>query len=427
MYEPWDEAIDPELSDAIHATAVAGVVHLIAPSTHLNSYFRSDVNPLDNNDIDLLVLANSPRNCPTTGTYTLVSQSYDLYELPLIFSAGNHAVFCEPTHPGQYGTIPRGKQSSKNGIILGATDNDLLVMGESTKGPTEDGRIAPTFVIPSENIFTICPLGYCEWEFGGTTFSAAGLGGISSLLLEQYRSIINDQTATLSSADLRALLAATATDLGRVGPDYQYGFGLIDGRRAADALPNLYKGETDGGNEPLESITIPVTDNTDQLNVALAWSDVPFHPMGFKLEDDELITTTVLINDLELRVTAPDGITHYPLILEPDSPTTPASEGVDSLNTIEQIVIDTPQAGDWVVSVTFNGRIITDSQVGDGVTDRPQQYSVAYMTTPADSSTPLLVSLTPLSTSATTIVQMLPLIMLLSIASYWSLRRQYHR
>ena len=67
----------------------------------------------------------------------------------------------------------------------------------------------------------------------GTSFSAAEIGGIVALILER-----NDG---LTPVKVRAILQATAKDLGPKGPDVMFGAGLADAYAAlmAESTPAL--------------------------------------------------------------------------------------------------------------------------------------------------------------------------------------------
>ena len=52
----------------------------------------------------------------------------------------------------------------------------------------------------------------------------------------------------------------------------------------------------------------------------------------------------VLINDLDLRIVDPGGVTNYPFVLDPGSPAAAAGYGDNRLDNVEQVLIDTPLA-----------------------------------------------------------------------------------
>src|SRR5262249_12564552 len=100
---------------------------------------------------------------------------------------------------------------------------------------------------------------------------------------------------------------------------------------------------------------------TSQLKVMLYWNDPAAAPFAVK----------TLVNDLDLTVTGPDAVTHHPLILNfsPANVTNNAVEGIDTLNNIEQVVINNPPPGDFTVTVQ-----------GTSIPSGAQDFFVAYET-----------------------------------------------
>src|SRR3569832_2983408 len=64
--------------------------------------------------------------------------------------------------------------------------------------------------------------------------AAPVVSGAIALLVERYRAVTGGVTPTPQL--IRALLAETAVDLGFLGPDYAYGWGLMDARAALEVI-----------------------------------------------------------------------------------------------------------------------------------------------------------------------------------------------
>ena len=75
----------------------------------------------------------------------------------------------------------------------------------------------------------------------GTSMAAPNVTGTSLLLLEHY---VNEFAAWPFSATQKGILIHTATDAGNTGPDYTYGWGLVD---AADAAEFITAAAEDSG------------------------------------------------------------------------------------------------------------------------------------------------------------------------------------
>ncbi len=91
----------------------------------------------------------------------------------------------------------------------------------------------------------------------------------------------------------------------------------------------------------------------------LCWTDYPAAPYA----------ATALVNNLDLTVTDPGAVVHHPLILNPDPAHVGdvAVEGIDTLNNIEQVVINNPAAGAFTIAVN-----------GTDVPQGPQSYAITW-------------------------------------------------
>jgi serine protease AprX len=104
----------------------------------------------------------------------------------------------------------------------------------SSRGPTADGRIKPDVVAPGQHIVTVsgrstetsAPFSLREYRrISGTSFSAPIVSGACALLLQLH--------PQWTPADVAQALRSTATDLGPVGADTLFGWGMIDVAKAA--------------------------------------------------------------------------------------------------------------------------------------------------------------------------------------------------
>jgi hypothetical protein len=147
----------------------------------------------------------------------------------------------------------------------------------------------------------------------------------------------------------------TTTSL--VGPDYVFGYGLLQAEEAFGLLRHTVQHEISHGwvehrvNIGSDS---QLVDNagTKQLRVTLVWDD-PAYYNGMPPRD----ITGYLQNDIDLEVIGPDGQRHLPWVLDASSGNEgePASrrscpqyfcvmrDHRDHENTIEQVVVDVPK------------------------------------------------------------------------------------
>jgi hypothetical protein len=70
------------------------------------------------------------------------------------------------------------------------------------------------------------------------------------------------------------------------------------------------------------------------------------------------------------------GATYLPWLLDPDNPSAPAVKGVDDINPIEQVLVNSPMAGTWTLHVK-----------GTLVPEGPQTYSVVVNQIPLEETT----------------------------------------
>ncbi len=263
-------------------------------------------------------------------------------ELTHVFSAGNDRGVCGMT----YGTMG-GR--SKNVIYVGAVDKTGALAQFSSMGPMDDGRLAPTICAKGVDVYsTLAGNGY--EPSNGTSMSCPMVTGHLSLLTERYHQLHNG--ANPKSQLLRALVANTADDLGNTGPDFEYGYGLLNANAALGVMEaeQYTLGELlAGGNEAKQKINVPA--GCKQLRVMLVWND----PVG--ANKDYAWGEAVLKNDLDLKLTQGAQV-YLPWVLDHKNPKALAQRKEDHLNNIEQVTIDNPSQGEYEVVVAGANKIV---------------------------------------------------------------------
>ena len=133
---------------------------------------------------------------------------------------------------------------------------------------------------------------------------------------------------------------------------------LIQSNFSSDSLPHIKEPILNDG----DNIETPVVvDGTQPLKVTLTWTDPPAAPNPASLNP----TNRALINDLDLRVIAPNGTTNLPWVLNPDLVQRRASvraaaatTGDDSINNVEQVLVTNVTSGTYLVRVNHKGHLL---------------------------------------------------------------------
>ncbi len=295
----------------------------------------------------------------TSTTVTVDTQMNTLPNLLHVFSAGNsNNSNCGYGAGNQWGNITGGHKQGKNVIATANVFFDGSLVSSSSRGPAHDGRIKPDISANGQNQISTAPdHGYLT--FGGTSGAAPGIAGISAQLYQAYSEANGGDLPDGSL--IKAVLLNTANDAGNVGPDFKFGWGIVNALRAGILIEegrHLSDNVTQGGSN---THTINVPAGTAQVRFMVHWND-PAATVG---------ASPALVNDLDLTVTDPSSNVLEPWILDstpnPTALDTPATTGVDRLNNVEQVLINAPAAGNYDVTID-----------GFNVPVGPQEYFVVY-------------------------------------------------
>jgi len=326
----------------------------MAPSAHLIDQWFSDVvvnAPVYLTDYNMPVTNNSyysaDMGCAGNQVYNLLSYYADDQALGLnqsvlhVFAAGNDGGYSCSGYPNSFGTIKSGWQVAKNVITVGAIDQaNYQIASFSSRGPVLDGRIKPEIVANGFATISTYPFDSYATNYG-TSMAAPVVTGVTALLQQSYRK--NHSGATAQSSLIKGILCNSALDLGNPGPDYTFGFGMLNAKKAVEVLENnQYFSGTLASNGSTESHSISVPTGVRRLKVMLVWADPP----------GGINSATEIVNDLDLTVTDPSLINHLPFVLNPQNVTANATTGIDRINNIEQVVIDNPQPGSYSLNAS---------------------------------------------------------------------------
>jgi len=270
-------------------------------------------------------------------------------KLVFVFSAGNSGTATTTT--GNYAGIAGvanltgSFKMAKNIITVGAIDSLGNVVGPSSKGPAYDGRIKPEMVAYGED---------------GSSGAAALVSGTALVLQQAYKN--NTAGALPSSALVKAVLLNSCDDVAANGIDFTSGFGSLNAYKAAEGMSTQKYFTGAVSNNSAQTFTIAIPPNISKAKCTLVWNDAPANANDFKAVKNDL--------DLQLKSTASSQV-WLPWVLNSfahkDSLSLLPVRKRDSLNTIEQVSIDNPVAGNYTVTVN-----------GFNVSTGSQPFAIAY-------------------------------------------------
>ncbi|WP_452227239.1 S8 family serine peptidase [Lacinutrix cladophorae] len=331
-------------------------------TNYVASFLDPETTTLINNGS--VQITNSSYGDGCNDGYTTISNTVDAQinttpSLLHVFSTGNSGTSnCGYGAGSGWGNITGGHKQGKNVIATANTYFDGTLATSSSHGPATDGRIKPDITAHGQDQESAAENNTYQ-TFGGTSGAAPGIAGVSAQLYEAYADL--NGGALPESALIKATLLNTANDYGNIGPDFSFGWGMVNGLQAVKLIEQgryINSTVTQGVNN---NHLMYVPANTAQIRFMVYWSDEAAAPAA----------SPALVNDLDLVVTAPGGATHLPWVLDttPNAAalSTPATTGVDRLNNMEQVLINNPTAGAYNINIA-----------GFNVPIGPQKYYVVY-------------------------------------------------
>ncbi|MDC0204889.1 S8 family serine peptidase, partial [Flavobacteriales bacterium] len=328
-------------------------------SSSNNNYY--DVPTIYQNN-DVMITSKSYSNGCNAG-YTSLAKDLDeqinLYpSLIHVFSAGNDGSSdCSYGAGNGWGNVTGGHKQAKNVI---ATANLTEVGGlasSSSRGPAADGRIKPDIGAKGTSVYSpVSP--YIYDTYTGTSMACPGIAGIMAQLYQGYKEL-NSQNPP--SALMKCMLLNSADDIGNPGPDFKHGWGEVNVFKAVKILEanNYLSDSISQGDNRMHSISIPT--GIKQVKIMTYWHD----------KEASTNASIALVNNLNTYITDPNGSVYYPWVLDetPNSSNLDqnAVRGIDDLNNMEQVTINNPIAGTYILSV-----------YGFTIPFGPQEYYVTY-------------------------------------------------
>lgn len=244
----------------------------------------------------------------------------------------------------------------KNAYVIGATNDPPggSIAGFSSRGPTDDGRLIPHFCangvgVTSTYSSSSSSSNSLYASLDGTSMSGPSACGSLVLISQLYDREMNNRFLAPDAG--RAIVALTAIDMGNAGPDYRYGFGIVDCKRACDLIladessggRHIVRGQVrQGGMVEYDCV---VTSSATPLRVVCSWLDLP----------GTTGAGTKLVNDLDLELVAPNGSTvHFPyrgLTATGSQTHVWTQTAANRRDNIELASVTSPATGIWKIRV----------------------------------------------------------------------------
>jgi hypothetical protein len=296
---------------------------------------------------------------------------------------------------------------AKNILTVGAISDipggwtapgDVVMSSFSNWGPTDDGRIKPDLVANGIALYSATDEGDTNYlTISGTSMSAPNATGSINLLNQYYKSL--NGGAVPRSATIKALLLHTCDEAGvHDGPDYSFGWGLMNTEAAAEVLTRdtlddclreltLSQGQT-------ETVLL-YSDGSAPASATICWNDPAGSEAPYALDP----TNLNLVNDLDLRIErVSDDAVFSPWILDPANPAAAASTGDNFRDNVEQVEIAMPQAGWYRIEVSHKANLAGSqdySLVFSGLTPTAPDPEIHVAVTSAAGLTPVSVHCRP--------------------------------
>ncbi|MBL6445189.1 S8 family peptidase [Fulvivirga sp. 29W222] len=265
-----------------------------------------------------------------------------------IFSAGNNGIGTDTigTYKGVegYANLTGNFKMAKNILTVSAVDTLYNTDPYVSKGPAYDGRVKPEIA---------------AYSTVGSSSSAALVSGLAVILQQAYQ-LKNVQTP--DAALIKGVLMNSADDVGPKGIDFLSGYGSVNADRALKTInaDQFLTGSISDSQK--ETLNIDVPANVKNLKVMLIWNDPAASANA----------STALINDLDLTLKhQSSGDSWMPWVLNSyphkDSLVQLPRRKPDHLNNVEQVTLESPQAGIYEISID-----------GFNVVDGPQKFFIVY-------------------------------------------------
>lgn len=252
----------------------------------------------------------------------------------------------------------------------------------SSWGPADDGRIKPDIAANGVSLYSTTSGSNSSYGTkSGTSMSSPNTTGVATLLQKHYRNTHGGSSMT--AASLKGLITTTASEAGEhTGPDYKFGWGLLNAEKAAQVITRDNAGESviqektlNGG----DTFTRDITLGDQSAKITIAWTDPAGNPVSAQLDPRD----PMLVNDLDLKVKGPNDQVFYPWSLDPDNPDAAATNnGENDVDNVEQVFIENPTPGQYTLIIDHEGSLTNGAQdysiIIDNIGDQKKVHFSGY-------------------------------------------------
>jgi len=271
---------------------------------------------------------------------------------------------------------------AKNILTIGAVNpipggytqpSDVVLADFSSWGPSGDGRIKPDLVADGINVLSSISTADNAYDiFSGTSMATPAAAGSAFLLQELYSRLHGGAANFMRAATLKGLLIHTADEAGLYpGPDYKFGWGLINMQKAASVITSdtsaardqmIVENSLDNTTHGADSITV-VASGKQPLTATISWTD-PAGTPATNITANFQDTVRKLVNDLDIRITdLAGGNTYLPWILDPKNRPAAATTGDNIRDNVEKIEVDSLIPGkSYKIKVSHKGTLARSGQ-----------------------------------------------------------------
>ncbi len=240
--------------------------------------------------------------------------------------------------------ITGGYKAGKNVLTVANLTKADLADASSSRGPLPDGRIKPDISAVGNSVNSTQPNNTFA-VFSGTSMACPAVAGNIALLYQAYKN--KNAGAEPESSLIKAVAINTADDLGNPGPDFIYGWGRINVRKAVKCIENVNYFSDNITNGVTKTHTINIPANVVKAKIMVYWGD----------REASANASKSLVNNIDAKILDAGSNEYLPWVLDigitpnETSVSNPAITGIDSVNNVEQIQLENPITGNYTLKV----------------------------------------------------------------------------